>query len=394
MPERCSTSTSDGWARGPVACRWALVLAALGLLGPGAGALAAGPAQAPPPPEVATPAPTVLPPPPAVVPGQGIYYPDWQELGPNERFATPEPDPGGLPRHVGLGRAEREVLARLEGLVARTTACLEAGKLASARVALAEAEALVADAEERYVVLKLQAAWSGPRFGLLDLRARLTAARQGPVDAESLAVARVALRELEARTAPLWKDLERLAPAQAEQRLAQLRRLVQEAGSAPMLVENPGWLAVRAPLVARLERAEAGLAIRVGQVRLLDATVRIDRLRSLADGRLAAGELEAAVGDLQALEEACAGFEHEYGELVARGYDPAGLAWIGPEGAWRGKAVLARVQRWRQEARRRLGVLGHAPASEAQPAPDPAPVAAPAPAVLPPALPGVVPAAP
>jgi hypothetical protein len=314
-----------------------------------------------------------------VVPGPGIQYPDWQEAGPNERFASPEPEPGGLPRHVGLGRAERGAVDRLCALVARVEASLDAGKLASARVALVEAETLVAEAEGRHLMLKLFASWSEPRFTLLEQRARLTAARQGPVDAESLAVSRSALARLEERLAPLWKGLERLPPAQVEQRLLQMRRWVREAGEAPLLIENPGWLAVRAPLMLRIERAEAGLAIRVGQVRLLDATCRIDRLRAAADRQVAAGDFEAAAGDLLALEEACAGFEHEYTELVARGYDPAGLVWIGAEGEWRGRAVLGRVQRWRREARRRLGLLGQAPAPEARPAP-PSP---PAPPVVP-----------
>jgi hypothetical protein len=325
----------------------------------------------------------VLPAPPEVVPGPGIYYPEWQEAGPNERFATPEPGPGGLPRHVGLGKAEREAVARLGTLVARVEASLDAGRLASARVALGEAEALVAEAESRLLMLKLHDSWAEPRFRLLDLRARLTAARQGPVDAESLAVARAALRGLEERCGPLWQGLEKLPPAQAEQRVLQMRRWLREAGEAPLLVENPGWLAVRAPLVARLEQAEAGLAVRVGQVRLLEAIGRIDRLRAEADRQLAGGDIEAAVGDLQALEEACAAFEHEYSELVARGYKPDALAWIGPEGEWRGRAVLARVQRWRQEARRRLGLLGEAPAT----APRPTPAQAPSPPPVPPALP-------
>lgn len=330
------------------------------LAGAGArGQAVAAPAEPAGPPAVGSPAPTVLPAPPVVAPGPGVYYPDWQELGPNERFASPEPEPGGLPRHVGLSKAEKEAVERLRSLVARLEGHLSARRLASARVALAEAEGLVSETEARYLFLKVHASWSEPRLSLIELRSRYATEREGPVDDESLAVAEAGLRELEARLAPLWKGLERLAPTDAEQRLLQLRRLVREAGEAPLLKENPGWLALRAPLMVRLEKAEAALAVRVGQVRLVDAIWRIDRLRAVADERLASGEVEAAVGDLQALEEACAGFEHEYGELTARGYDPAGLVWAGVEGEWKGRAVLARVQRWRQEARRRLGVLGH-----------------------------------
>ncbi|MEB3328024.1 MAG: hypothetical protein VKQ33_02195 [Candidatus Sericytochromatia bacterium] len=376
---RCSTSTSE-----PPWPGWGLALALGWLLTWGAWDAPAAPMA---PAEAPSPPPTVLPALPEVIPGPGIYYPDWQEAGPHERFATPAPGPGGLPRHVGLGKAEREVVARLEALVARLEGHLDAHRLASARVALGEAEDHVVEAESQHLMLRLYESWTKPRFRLLDLRARLTAARRGPVDAESLAASRAALRALERRLAPLWEGLERLPPEQAEQRLLRMRRWLREAGEAPLLVENPGWLAVRAPLVARLAQAEAGLAIRVGQVRLLDATCRIDRLRAEADRRLASGDLEAATGDLQALEEACAGFEHEYAELVARGYDPAGLAWIGAEGEWRGRAVLARVQRWRQEARRRLGVLGGAPAAAPPPRPPAHPAARPAPPAIPTASP-------
>ncbi|MEB3197652.1 MAG: hypothetical protein VKP62_10660 [Candidatus Sericytochromatia bacterium] len=327
-----------------------------------------GPEPASPPPvSVTSPRPQPEPSLAVVIPGPGINRPDWQDLGPPEAGAPPPSRPSGLPHYVGLPRAAREAAERLRDLSALLRAHLGARRLASARVTLMRAEDLVARAEREHLVLKIHPDWSEPRVELIDLRARYEALRRGPLDDESRRLAEQAAARLAPQFSRAGQGLAALTPPQLEARLLDLRQALAAAEADPYLRENPAWRVARQPLQRDMERLENLLAVRQGQGSLAMALLRIDQLRASADARLAAQDFTGAVGDLEALEEACFTFAHDLADMRAHGFDQTQLSWHGPDGDWRGQAVLARVERWRQEARRRLALLG--PPSSPPPTP-------------------------
>jgi hypothetical protein len=236
---------------------------------------------------------------------------------------------------------------------------LQAGRLVSARIALLRAEAHVQAAEDQHLVLKVHPDWAGPREALLDLRARYEAARRGPVDPESQRVAQAGAQRYASELEVLLRDFAALDLKTAHERLALMRRVLREAEDDPLLIENPAWLVSRQPLLNRVAVQEKALALRVGAVRLSEAIARIDALRLSADAAILQGSISNALGDLEALEDACAGFEHELGEMLANGYDMRLLSWVGPEGELHGREVQNRVRQWRAE-----GVARHKRLSE------------------------------
>jgi hypothetical protein len=305
--------------------------------------------------------PVVVTPPPAFIPGPGINRPDWQELGPDDHLGAPPLAPGGLPHYVGLPRPAREAAERLRDLMALLEGHLQAGRLASARIALTRAEEHVHASEEEHLVLKLHPEWSGPRESLLDLRARYESVRRGPVDAESQRLAEIAGIRILKDVKRLSRGFETLDLKTANERLAVMHRILNDSESDPWLIDNPAWRRVRQPLQNWLQKHEKALALRVGAVRLTEAIARIDALRISADAAIVQGSVSTALGDLEALDEACLAFEHELDEMLKNGYELAQLAWSGPTGELRGREVRERVKSWREESQRRYKRLSGAP---------------------------------
>jgi len=296
---------------------------------------------------------------PVIVPPSGIYRPTWDTLDPNAATPGPAPSggPAGLPHYVGLGPTERGLAMRLNDLVSLIDGYLGAERLASARVALNRADNLVAGAERDHLVLRLHGDWQVPRTRLLDLRARFEARRRGSIDAESKAVAEAAARQLAIKVDGLARGWGNLPPREAAKRMDAVDRAVIEASADPFLVDNPAWKVANQAVMARVERLERDVAVRVGQGQLLEAMLRMAALKRSADARLAHEAWDDALGDLAALAEACDGFEHDLRALVAMGYDPNQLAWTEPAGELRGKAFLLRVSAWRMEGQRRWDLV-------------------------------------
>jgi hypothetical protein len=289
----------------------------------------------------------------------GIYRPDWETIDPKAPKPGPVPSGGpvGLPHYVGLGPTEAGLALRLNDLVSLIDGYLGAERLASARVALNRADHLVAGAERDHLVLRLHGDWQVPRTRLLDLRARFEARRRGSIDAESQAVAEAAARQLAIKVDGLARGWGNLPPREAAKRMDAVDRAVAEASADPFLVDNPAWKVANQAVMARVERLERDVAVRVGQGQLLEAMLRMNALKRSADARIAHEAWDDALGDLAALAEACDGFEHDLRALVALGYDPNQLAWSEPAGELRGKVFLLRVSAWRLEGQRRWDVV-------------------------------------
>lgn len=297
-----------------------------------------------------------------IVPPAGIYRPNWETIDP--KAPVPHITPGGgnvgLPHYVGLRPTERGLAMRLRDLVGLIEGYLVAERLASARVMIQRADNLVLGAERDHLVLRLHGDWQEPRTRLLDLKARFEQRRRGGVDAESRTLAEAAAKQLAIKVDGLARSWGSLPPKEASKRLDAVNRAVAEAEADPYLVENPAWRAAGAAVLARVDRLERDVAVRVGQGQLLEAILRMADLKRSADARLARGSWDDALGDLAALAEACDGFEHDLRVLVSQGYDPNTLLWIGPDGELRGKAFLLKVSAWRAEGQRRWDVVERA----------------------------------
>lgn len=309
----------------------------------------------------AAPAPTYTPP-PVIMPGPGIYRPNWETVDPKAPVPQPQAStgPAALPHYVGLGKVERDLAIRLRDLIALIDGHLDARRLASARVALERADAHVQAAEAEHLVLKLHADWSDPRARLLDLHDRYAAERRRGVDEESRRLAAQAAAKVGKRVEELARGFGKLNARDAAKRVDEARRALAEAQADPFMVDNPAWPPARDAVVVRLEKLEREVAVRVGQGQLLEQVLRMDALKRSADRRLGQHDWDGALGDLEALGEACLGFEHDLRELEGKGYDRGALSMVTAAGELRGAAFMNQVAAWRHEAERRWDVVERA----------------------------------
>lgn len=267
---------------------------------------------------------------------------------------TPIPSPSGLPHYLGLGPWEQAQLDRLLAELVAAEADLAKAQVASAHVVLARARREADSAQRQLLVLPLYPAWTDARLRLDEDDAKVKSSWAKGPDPESKALVAAASRRMEALIAPMERG------AAKDEAIATARQALDHENAEPRFQDNPAWQAPLLALTRRLDRLAQREALRAGESILLDEIARMSELDASARAKLAREDFDGALGDYEALEEACLTFKADLASLEARGFDPASIRYAGMEGDRQGRNFLARVDHWLLDAHRRNDLVAQA----------------------------------
>lgn len=284
----------------------------------------------------------------------------WSTVSPGAPTSAPATGhPVG--HYLRLGPEADAALVQLQQAVQSGRVLLDMGRLSSARATLAPAREAAQGMEQRLPAVKLSPAWVDARARLEELWVAYRSAQSRNLpDPEGEALAVAEAKPLQAKASRLEAEAARLSPSELMARVAALRQEVEAVSGLARLKDLPAWDREALALGGRLVRLEQAARTRQSHRLLADGLARLALLEHSAKRRLQATQLEAADGDLRAMEEAAVDLLAQLEEARKVGVDLGALRLSSGAGDRQGQAVLGQVQAWLAFARRRAELLQEA----------------------------------